>query len=49
MFAGGVLGWFVLIPAIVTFGGDITMYPASVSVAELYATGGASAIWASYI
>ena len=49
MFAGGVLGWFVLIPAIVTFGGDITMYPATVSVAELYATGGASAIWASYI
>lgn len=49
MFAGGVIGWFVLIPAIVTFGGDIVMYPASVSVAELYATGGASAIWASYI
>ena len=49
MFAGGVIGWFVLIPAIVTFGGDIIMYPASVSVAELYATGGASAIWSSYI
>ena len=49
MFAGGILGWFVLIPAIVTFGTDIVMYPASVSVAELYASGGASAIWASYI
>jgi putative OPT family oligopeptide transporter len=49
MFAGGVIGWFVLIPAIVTFGGDIVMYPASVSVAELYATGGASAIWSNYI
>ena len=49
MFAGGILGWFVLIPAIVTFGTDIVMYPATVSVAELYATGGASAIWASYI
>ena len=49
MFAGGILGWFVLIPAIVTFGGDIVMYPASVSDAELYATSGASAIWASYI
>lgn len=49
MFAGGLLGWFVLIPAIVTFGTDIVMYPASVSVAELYAEGGASAIWASYI
>ncbi|MCR5416031.1 MAG: oligopeptide transporter, OPT family [Pseudobutyrivibrio sp.] len=49
MFAGGIFGWFVLIPAIVTFGGDIVMYPASVSVAELYATGGASAIWSNYI
>ena len=37
MFAGGILGWFVLIPAIVTFGTDIVMYPATLSVAELYA------------
>ncbi|SFG62303.1 OPT family oligopeptide transporter [Oribacterium sp. WCC10] len=49
MFAGGVLGWFVLIPLIATFGGDMVMYPASVSVSELYATGGASAIWSNYI
>ncbi len=49
MFAGGILGWFVLIPAIVTFGGDIVMYPASASVAELYAANGASAIWSNYI
>ncbi|MBR5635455.1 MAG: oligopeptide transporter, OPT family [Pseudobutyrivibrio sp.] len=48
MFAGGILGWFVLIPAIVTFGGDIVMYPADVSVAELYAAG-AAAIWSKYI
>ena len=32
MFAGGILGWFVLIPAIVTFGTDIVMYPATVSI-----------------
>lgn len=49
MFAGGLLGWFVFIPAIVTFGADIVMYPASVSISELYASGGASAIWSSYI
>ncbi len=49
MFAGGILGWFVLIPAIVTFGGDITMYPASVPISQLYAEGGAGAIWSSYI
>ena len=50
MFAGGVLGWFVLIPAIVTFGGDMVMYPADVSIAELYASpDGAAAIWSKYI
>lgn len=49
MLAGGILGWFVMIPAIVAFGGDTVMYPASVSIAELYANGGASAIWSSYI
>ena len=49
MFAGGILGWFVLIPAIVTFGKEVVMYPASVPVAEVYANGGASAIWANYI
>ncbi len=49
MFAGGLFGWFVLIPAIVTFGGDITMYPADVPISELYASSGAAAIWSSYI
>lgn len=49
MFAGGLIGWFVLIPAIVTFGGETVLYPASVSIAELYEAGGASAIWSSYI
>ncbi|MCR5255286.1 MAG: oligopeptide transporter, OPT family [Acetatifactor sp.] len=49
MFAGGVLGWFVLIPAIAMFGGDTVLYPASVSVAELFADGGAAAIWSKYI
>lgn len=27
MFAGGMLGWFVLIPAIVFFGGDSVLFP----------------------
>ncbi len=49
MFAGGVLGWFVLIPAIVIFGGDQIMYPADVPVSELYATAGAAAIWSKYV
>ena len=49
MFAGGVLGWFVLIPAIITFGGSTILYPGTKTIAEMYATGGASAIWSSYI
>jgi len=49
MFAGGVLSWLVIIPLIVLFGGDQILYPASVSINELYESGGASAIWSSYI
>jgi putative OPT family oligopeptide transporter len=50
MFAGGLLSWMVLIPLIVMFGNDIVMYPAvDATIGELYASGGASAIWSSYI
>lgn len=49
MLGGGILSWLVLIPLIVFFGQDITLFPATVSVAELYQTGGASAIWSTYI
>ncbi|MCR5700737.1 MAG: oligopeptide transporter, OPT family [Lachnospiraceae bacterium] len=49
MFAGGLLGWFVLIPAIVTFGGDTILYPGADTIANMYAAGGAGAIWSSYI
>ena len=49
LFAGGILGWFVLIPAIVTFGGDTILYPATDTIANVYAQGGAGAIWSSYI
>lgn len=49
MFAGGLIGWFVLIPAIVTFGGGTILYPGTATIAEMYAEGGAGAIWSSYI
>ena len=49
MFAGGILSWLVLIPTIVMFGENLTLYPATVSVGELYRTDGASAIWNCYI
>ena len=49
MFAGGLIGWFVLIPAIITFGGSTILYPGTKTIADMYAAGGASAIWSSYI
>ena len=49
LFAGGLIGWFVLIPAIVTFGGNTVLYPATDTIANVYANGGAGAIWGSYI
>ena len=50
MFAGGVLSWLVLIPIIVLFGGDATIYPAvDQTIAQVYEQGGASAIWGNYI
>lgn len=49
LFAGGMLGWFVLIPAIVAFGGETILYPGTATIAEMYEAGGASAIWSSYI
>ena len=49
MFAGGIIGWFVLIPAIALFGADSVLYPANVTIGELYEAGGAAAIWSNYI
>ena len=49
MFAGGMLGWFVLIPAIIFFGGDAVLFPGTEPIAEMYATSGASAIWSCYL
>lgn len=49
LLAGGVMGWFVLMPLIMLFGANITLFPADVSVAELYASGGSFAIWTNYI
>ena len=49
MFSGGVIAWLVLIPLINIFGADTIMFPADVSVASLYESGGASAIWSNYI
>ena len=45
MFAGGVLGWFVLIPAIMLFGADNVVAPASEAVSGMDVWD----VWGSYI
>ncbi|MGM9612507.1 MAG: OPT family oligopeptide transporter, partial [Butyricicoccus sp.] len=49
MFAGSTLAWFVLMPLIALFGSDVVIYPADVSVAELWATGGTWGLWSKFI
>ncbi len=45
MFAGGVLGWFVIIPLISLFGADGIIAPAKDAISSL----GAEGIWSSYL
>ncbi len=45
LLAGGTVGWFVLMPLIVLFGGDMVLYPAAAPVSEL----GTWGIWGSFI
>lgn len=55
MFAGGIIAWLVLIPAVVFFGGSINFATlgntglAGQTIAEVYAANGASAIWSNVI
>ncbi len=49
MFAGSTIAWFVLMPMIALFGSDLVIYPADVSVAELWATGGTWGLWSKFI
>lgn len=51
MFVGSLMGWMVIIPMICLFGPDTWMYPAAqgTTIAQLYASGGASAIWSTYV
>ena len=49
MLAGGILGWFVFIPAIATFGADTILYPGTDTIGNLYAENGAGQLWSYYI
>ncbi len=49
MFAGSTIAWFVLMPLIALFGSDLVIYPATATVAELWAEGGTWSLWGSFI
>ena len=49
MFVGGVTGWCVLIPMILLFGADATIYPGTATVAEIFAQSGPSDLWSTYV
>ncbi len=49
MFAGGILSWLVIIPLIVMFGADLTLYPGTETIGAIYEASGASGIWSTYI
>lgn len=49
MFCGGIISWMFIIPLIVLFGGDVIMYPGTDTIANMFASGGVSAIWGSYV
>ncbi|MET0016397.1 oligopeptide transporter, OPT family [Oscillibacter sp.] len=49
LFAGGVTAWFILMPLIALFGGDVIMFPADKTVSALLMEGGPDAIWSKFI
>ena len=49
LLAGGATAWFVIMPLIALFGSDLVIYPASVSVAELWESGGAWGLWSNFV
>ncbi|MDO5517141.1 MAG: oligopeptide transporter, OPT family, partial [Clostridium sp.] len=45
MFAGGILGWFVILPLISLFGGDMVMYPGVDPISAM----DSFSLWSSYL
>lgn len=47
--AGGFMAWFVLMPLFVLLGGTTVIFPATVSIAEVFENGGTWGLWSNYI
>ena len=47
---GGVLGWLVIMPLMVLFGGDSILFPVTdMTISELVSANGVSALWSNYL
>ena len=50
LFAGGILGWLVIMPLMVLFGSDTIMFPVTdMTIGQLVAEKGVSALWGNYL
>ncbi len=49
LFAGGTVAWFVIMPLIALFGSELVIYPAEVSIAQLWAEDGTWGLWSNYV
>ena len=50
LFAGGILGWLVIMPLMVLFGGDTIMFPVTdMTINQLVDAKGVSALWDNYL
>lgn len=50
LFAGGVLGWLVIMPLMVLFGGDTILFPVTdMTISQLVAEKGVSELWGNYL
>lgn len=49
LFAGGIVGWFVLMPLMTMVGSDIVLFPAEIPIAQLFEEQGAWGLWSNYI
>ena len=49
LLSGGILAWLVIMPLIALFGSDLIIYPAEISVAQLWQTSGTWGLWGQYV
>ena len=50
LFAGGLLGWFVIMPLMVLFGSDLILFPVTdMTIGQLVAKEGVSSLWGNYL